>query len=262
MKLELRNVFCGYKKDKSVLQNVNFSVNTGEICILLGPNGVGKTTLFKSILKLIPIQSGEICIDGESVAKWSYKKLAESLGYVSQYHTPPFPYDVKDIVLLGRLNSVGYLGQPKKLDYEIADAAMEDMGVIHLRDKPYTDISGGERQLVMIARALAQEPNFLIMDEPTANLDYGNMVKVMNKIRSLRKKGLGVIMTSHMPDQAFMCDANVVLLQRRNPLQFGPARDIITEKNLHDAYGVDIQVVEFFNQAGEMRRLCSPKFMD
>lgn len=262
MKLELRNVFCGYKKGKSVLENVNFSVNTGEICVLLGPNGVGKTTLFKTILKLLPILSGEICIDGQDISKWSYSRLAESMAYVSQYHIPPFPYDVKDVVLLGRVNSTGYLGQPKKLDYEIADAAMEDMGILHLRDKPYTDISGGERQLVMVARALAQEPDFLIMDEPTANLDYGNMVKVINKIRSLKKKGLGVILTSHMPDQAFMCESNVVLLQRHKPLLFGPARDIVTEKNLHDAYNVDIQVVEFFNEAGSLVRMCSPKFSE
>ena len=262
MKLDLHNVVCGYHKGKSVLENVNFSVESGEICVLLGPNGVGKTTLFKSILKLIPVLDGEVCLDGESVKKWPYSKLAESLAYVSQFHIPPFPYDVKDVVLLGRLNSVGYFGQPKKEDYEIAEAAMEDMGVRHLRDKPYTEISGGERQLVMIARALAQEPAFLIMDEPTANLDYGNMVKVINKVRSLKDKGYGVIMTTHWPDQAFMCESNVVLLQRYNPMIFGRAMDVVTEKNLHDAYGVNVKVVEFFNDNSRLVRLCSPEFND
>ncbi|MCL2678610.1 MAG: ABC transporter ATP-binding protein [Clostridiales bacterium] len=262
MKLELRGVSCGYNKGRSVLENVNFTVETGEICVLLGPNGVGKSTLFKSILFLIPPQGGDICIDNEDISRWSYSKRAEYMSYVSQFHVPPFPYEVKDVVLLGRLNSVGYFGQPTKDDYDIAEAAMEDMGVLHLRDKPYTEISGGERQLVMIARALAQEPAFLIMDEPTANLDYGNMVKVINKIRSLKSKGLGVIMTTHWPDQAFMCESNVVLLQRHNPLLFGTATNIITERNLKEAYGVDVNVVEYFSKNGRLVRLCSPQFND
>jgi len=259
MKLELRNVDCGYGKDRSVLEDVNFTVESGEICVLLGPNGAGKTTLFRSILRLLPLQSGQICVDGEDIGKWSFRKRAEYMAYVSQFHVPPFPYEAMDVVLLGRLSSVGYFGQPTKDDRRIAEAAMEDMGVLHLRNKPYTEISGGERQLVMIARALAQAPSFLIMDEPTANLDYGNMVRVINKILSLKGKGLGVIMTTHWPDQAFMCDSKVVLLQRNNPLKFGDAADVITEANLLDAYGVRVRVVEFFNESGRLVRLCSPE---
>lgn len=258
MKLELQDVSCGYTDSKNVLEHVSFAVETGQICCLLGPNGVGKTTLFKTILKLMKPTAGRILLDGQDISGMSPSKLAGSMAYVSQYHVPPFPYVVKDVVLLGRIGSVRYFGQPSALDYEIAEQAMEDMGVRHLRDKLYTDISGGERQLVMIARALAQQPAFLVLDEPTASLDYGNMIRVIKKINSLREKSYGIIMTTHNPDQAFMCDAKVALLQRNGPVKFGDAVEVITMRNLKDAYNVDIRVVEFADKKGRRIRMCVP----
>ena len=260
MRLEVRNAYCGYSGSRPVLKDVNLTVETGEICCILGANGVGKTTLFKSILKLIKLIDGEIRIDGENIARWSVTKIAKTMAYVSQFHNPPFPYLVKDIVLLGRISSVGYFGKPSARDYEIVENAMDDMGVRHLRAKVYTDISGGERQLVMIARSLAQEPKFLVLDEPTASLDYGNMIRVINKIRSLKNRQLGIIMTTHSPDQAFMCDSKVLLVQKDNPLQYGSAVNVITEKNLKDAYGVVVKIVEFVNERGHLVRMCSPLF--
>lgn len=262
IKLELRNVDCGYTAGQPVLSNVSFTVETGQICCLLGPNGVGKTTLFRTVLGLQKPLAGSILMNGEDTARWSEKRLAQSMAYVSQFHTPPFPYKVKDVVLLGRINSIGYFGQPSEMDRDIAEAAMIDMGISHLRDTVYTDISGGERQLVMIARALAQEPQLLVMDEPTANLDYGNMVRVMKKIRSLRDKGFGIIMTTHSPDQAFMCESTVTLLQRGAPLLFGFAPEVITEENLRSAYGVDVKVIEFFDTHNRLVRMCSPLLND
>jgi len=258
MKLELRNLSCGYKDSNLILKNISFSVETGEICCLLGANGVGKTTLFKTILKLLKPKEGKVVVDSEDVAKWSAPKIAKKMAYVSQYHVPPFPYVVKDVVLLGRINSVRYFGKPKKEDYEIVEQAMEDMGIRHLREKIYTDISGGERQLVMIARALAQEPEMLVLDEPTASLDYGNMIKVMKKIKTLQKTGYGVVMTTHSPDQAFMCDSKVALLQKNEPVKFGNVYEIITEENLKQAYGIDVQVVEFADKTGRIVRMCAP----
>ncbi len=258
MKLELRNVSCGYAGFPPVLENVNFSVESGEVCCLLGPNGVGKSTLFKTVLQITKPLSGSILVDGASTARWPAKKLAGVMGYVSQFHVPPFPYKVKDVVLLGRLGNTGYLGQPGAYDYEIAEAAMADMGISHLRNQAYTDISGGERQLVMIARVLAQEPKFLVLDEPASNLDYGNMIRVINKIRALKDKGYGIVMTTHSPDQAFMCESNVALLQRGRPLLFGSAAEVITEKNMRDAYGVNVKIIEFFDAHGRLVRMCSP----
>lgn len=259
MKIELRDVACGYG-NRNVLEHVNLGVETGEVCCLLGPNGVGKTTLFKTILKLMPPVMGEVHIDGQNIAKWSAAKLSRYMAYVSQFHVPPFPYIVEDVVLLGRMSSVGYFGQPKDYDYEVRDKALFDMGIEHLAKKVYTDISGGERQLVMIARALAQEPQMLVLDEPTASLDYGNMVRVMTKIRALTEKGYGVIMTTHSPDQAFMVGSNVALLRRYAPVIYGSAADVITKKNLKDAYGVDVDVVEFSTEGGHRARVCSPVF--
>lgn len=259
MRLELRSVTVGYDVMRPVLEDVNFTVETGEICCILGPNGVGKTTLFRSILQFMPILNGEVRIDGKSIAHWPASQQAKYMAYVAQSHTPPFPYLVKDVVLLGRVNSTRYFGQPNRQDYEIAENAMQDMGVHHLRNCSYTDISGGERQLVMIARALAQQPKFLILDEPTANLDYGNTIKVLHEVRRLKELGYGVIMTTHNPDHTFYCHSKVALLRKNEPLLYGSAVDIVTEKNMHNAYGVEVGVIEYINRQGERMRLCTPE---
>ena len=260
MKLEVRDLNCGYEKGEAVLRYINFSLETGHVCCILGPNGCGKSTLFKTVLGILPAQSGSVSIDGEDIKKWSASRLASVMAYVSQSHTPPFPYQVKDVVMLGRVNKVGYLGQPTRNDYLIVENAMMDMGIYDLRDEVYTDISGGELQLVMIARALAQEPKMLVLDEPTAALDYGNVVRVIDKVRTLAERGYAVIMTTHSPDHAFMCDSNVVLLQKENPMKFGKAVDIITEKNMKQAYGVNVKIVEFVGTNGKVTRMCAPVF--
>lgn len=258
MKIEVQNIACGYG-NRPIIENISFQIQSGDICCILGPNGVGKTTLFKTILKLIKPVSGRILINEDDIASWSAAKMAGYTAYVAQHHNPPFPYLVKDVVLLGRVNFTGYFGQPKERDIAIADQAMKDMGIDHLRDAVYTEISGGERQLVMIARALTQEPGLLVLDEPTASLDYGNMLRVMKKIKQLQESGYAVIMTTHNPDQAFMCDSKVLLLQRRAPTVFGNAYEVVTERNLQSAYGADVRVVEFPNRKGGITRMCAPE---
>lgn len=259
MKLEAKDVQCGWEKDKPVQRFVNFSVESGEVCCILGPNGCGKSTLLKTLMGLLPRQAGVVSLDGRDIRKYSPKERARAIAYVSQGHNAPFSYRVRDVVMLGRIGKVG-MGQPSARDMQIAESALEDMGVRHLRDKLYTDISGGELQLVMIARALTQQPQLLVLDEPTAALDYGNSMRVVAKIRELAGRGYGVLMTTHSPDQAFMLDSNVVLLQRDRPMQFGRAQDVITEKNMREAYGVNVETKEFLTRDGGVVRMCVPVF--
>jgi iron complex transport system ATP-binding protein len=258
MKLELRNVSCGY--GTPIVRNVNLSLESGEVLCILGPNGVGKTTLFKTILNLQKPLSGQICIDSEDISGWKPKKLSRYMAYVAQAHIPSFPYTVQEVVTMGRMGQGSTFSQPSQKDFEITQQALEDVGIRHLRDKRYTEISGGERQLLMIARALAQQPKLLIMDEPTANLDYGNMVLVMQCIRRLSEKGLQVIFTSHMPDQAFMTGAKAALLTRNAPVIFGTADEVITERNLYAAYQTDIQILEVIGYDGVPLKVVAPRF--
>lgn len=242
MIFEIRHIDCGYG-GKRILQNISLSIESGKILCLLGPNGVGKTTLFKSMLGFLKIGAGHILIDGEDTGSWPIKKLARVVGYVPQVHTPPFPFTVLDVVTMGRVAHMGLFGTPGNEDVAVAGQMLERLGIAELKDKIYTEISGGERQMVLIARALAQNPKILIMDEPTSNLDFGNQIRVLSQINALAAGGMAVIMTSHFPDHAFLCSSEVGLLQRDSKLLLGTAADIVTEENLKEAYGVDVRII-------------------
>lgn len=257
MILEASNVVCGYG-EKVVVNGVTFSVRSGEVCSLLGPNGVGKTTLFKTILGFLKMKAGDILLEGESIRKWPKRKLARSLGYVPQVHDPPFPYSVMDVVLLGRMSHTGLFASPSKSDRDIAEQTLETLGVPYLRDKLYTEISGGERQMVLIARALVQEPDFLVLDEPTSNLDYGNQVRVLQQINALAGRGLGILMTTHQPEHVFMCPGKVALMQRGGGFDFGLPDEVVTEENLLAAYGVNVQIASVPVKDGTYLKTCVP----
>ncbi|WP_088186832.1 ABC transporter ATP-binding protein [Desulfosporosinus sp. FKA] len=257
MKLEIEHASCGYDQ-RDVLKDISLKLESGEILCLLGPNGVGKTTLFKTILGFLKLRGGEILLDGENIQNWPRKRLAQALGYVPQAHTPPFPFTVLDVVVMGRTAHLGMISSPSQNDLAIAEEALEILEVSHLKDRIYTEISGGERQMVLIARALAQQPKILIMDEPTSNLDFGNQIRVLEQIRRLAQRGLGVIMTSHFPDHAFLCSTKVALLQRNNTISVGSADEVVTEKNLKAAYGIDVKITESFNHKGETAKACIP----
>lgn len=259
MRLELHNVSCGYQKKEPVIERISMDLNGGEICCILGPNGVGKTTLFKTLLGIIPVLRGSISINGQDVTSWKAKERSRVFAYVAQAHVPVFPYKTEDIVMMGRLGQIGRFSQPTRHDFEVTERAMDDMGLDYLRGAIYTEISGGERQLLMIARALAQEPDILILDEPTANLDYGNMARVLAKMKSLAKRGLCILFTSHMPDQAFLCDAKAALLFRNRPMLFGPCEQVITARTLQEAYHAPVQVAEIIDRAGHPLRMCAPR---
>lgn len=257
MRLEVNGAICGYGK-RTVLESISLDLNSGEILCLLGPNGVGKTTLFKTILGFLKMQGGEILLDGENIRHWSRKRLAKAIGYVPQAHTPPFPFKVLDVVVMGRTAHLGTFATPSEEDVQIAEAALDTLEISFLGDRVYTEISGGERQMVLIARALTQEPQILVMDEPTSNLDFGNQIRVLSQINKLAQRGLGVIMTSHFPDHAFLCSAKVALLQKNNSFLIGAVDEVVTEENLKATYGIDVKIASTVNDFGEQIRTCIP----
>ncbi|HBE76205.1 MAG TPA: iron ABC transporter ATP-binding protein [Firmicutes bacterium] len=242
MKLEINQVMCGYG-NRTILKDISFSVHDREILCLLGPNGVGKTTLFKTILGFLRLQGGDILLNGENIRLWPRERLARAIGYVPQAHTPPFPFTVLDVVTMGRTAHLGVFSSPSKKDVMIAEQAIETLNIGFLRDRIYTEISGGERQMVLIARALTQEPKLLVMDEPTSNLDFGNQIRVLQQIRELAGRGLGVIMTSHFPDHAFLCSTKIALLQKDRGFITGEADEVVTEENMRAAYGVRVKII-------------------
>ena len=259
MNFELRDISCGYDAKDPIVKNLSLSLRNGDVCCILGPNGVGKTTLFRTALNLLKPIRGRVLVNGEDISTWDAKKVAAHIAYVAQAHTPSFPYLVREVAMMGRLGKIPAFSKPDENDYKIVERALEDVGIGHLRDIPYSRISGGERQLLMIARALSQQPEMLVMDEPTASLDYGNMVRVMQTIRKLAEKGMIIVFTSHMPDQAFMCHATTVLLLRNNPAIVGYCSDVITENNLWEAYHAEIQILEVVGSGNEAIKVVVPR---
>lgn len=256
MKLKIEGLTCGYGS-KIIVRDFSTSVESGDILCLLGPNGVGKTTLFKSMLGFLKFKEGSITLDGLDLGKLSRPELARLIGYVPQSNNPPFAFSVLDVVVMGRIAHLGMFGTPGKRDVEKAYEMLEQLQIAHLAENIYTELSGGERQMVMIARALVQEPAFIMLDEPTASLDFGNQTKVLQRILTLSKNGIGIIMTTHAPDHAFLCNGNVVLLKRGNTYLAGSAPEVLTEENLTDAYGVKVHITQGIIN-GETVQLCTP----
>lgn len=239
--LAVENLTGGYGS-RVVIEGVNLTVEPGTILCLLGPNGVGKTTLFKTMLGLLPAMSGHVRVGGQSLAELSRPEIARLVGYVPQSQQTPFAFKALDVVLMGRTARIGAFGAPGRQDREAAMAALDTLGATKLAKRSFTTLSGGERQMVMIARALAQEPTFVMLDEPTAALDFGNQVRVLDQIVRLSESGIGVVMTTHAPDHAFLCEADAALITGPSTIQRGPVGQVLTEENLSAAYGVPVRV--------------------
>ena len=237
--------------DTTVLNRASFEVRRGTIVSLLGPNGCGKTTLLKILGKLLKPDSGHVYVDGKSVEAMRQADLSRLMGSVSQSHQSSFPFSVLDVVLTGRLPYVSALSVPGRADTDKSREALEALGIAHLSDRPYTKISGGERQLAMIARALAQEPRLLLLDEPTTYLDLRNQVRVLNTVARLcKERNITVLMTLHDPNHAFAYSDEVVLLKKAgqdmgsNVVAAGEPSQVLTPCNIMEAYGVDVEIVE------------------
>jgi len=243
MILELRDLACGYGR-RTVLSHVDLAISPGENLCLLGPNGVGKTTLFRTILGAIEPMAGEVLVDGRSILGQSRRERARLMAYVPQAHTAPFPFRVLDVVLTGRTAHIPLTSTPSHHDEEVARSALERMDIAKLADRPYTELSGGERQLVLIARALAQEPRVLIMDEPSSHLDFGNQSRLLGLIKALvHERDLAVLMSSHFPNHAFACATTAGLIKDGRLVSLGAPGDVLTEASLEEIYGIPVRIL-------------------
>jgi iron complex transport system ATP-binding protein len=225
-------------------RDISLTVQTGEALCVLGPNGGGKTTLFRTLLGLIPAHGGSIMLGGDALESCTPAARARLMAYVPQAGNSIFAFTIRDVVLMGRTAHLGLFATPGAKDLAAADVALEELNIGHLADKAFTQISGGERQLALIARALAQESPLLIMDEPTAGLDFGNQSLILNEILRLKASGRSVLFCSHDPDHALQCADRVLLLHRGNVLSLGSPREMITADNLRTLYGVDVELIE------------------
>ena len=244
MKLEVRDLGFHYpKQERMIFSDVSFGIDKGEVISILGTNGAGKSTLLNCMANLYRPIRGEILIDGRNLRDMRSKEVAKYIGYVPQVHNPAYAYSVLDFVVMGRTPYIGMFQTPKEGDYSAAEEALRCIGITHLIDKPYTEISGGERQMVTIARVLAQQPDVILLDEPTAHLDYGNQIRMTRLVRKLADSGYAIILTTHMPDHVIMLQDKVGILDHDGRFTFGKAEDILSDSLLSNLYSVDLKLV-------------------
>lgn len=255
MSIEVKDLSFSYS-ERSVLHNINFSVGRGEFLSILGPNGVGKSTLFRCVLGLLSGYTGQVLVDGTDSRTFSTREAAKHIAYIPQSSRSIFNYSVFDIVLMGRTSGLATFRSPGKADRELCHWAMEKVGITRLADRCFHRLSGGEQQLVLIARALVQKAPILMLDEPTANLDFGNQLLVLEQARSLAQEGYTVIQTTHHPEQSYMFSDRILAIQNGRVLVEGAPKTVLTEENIRSLYGVDVDVVSLYHDSA---RICIPR---
>lgn len=232
--------------EKKILQGVSFSLNSGEVMSVLGPNGVGKTTLLKCMMGMLPWQQGRTQIDGKSLNQMKAADIWKRIAYVPQSKGTALSYTAREMVLMGRSARLGLFAQPTKEDYLAAEEAMEQVGIKRLADKQCSCMSGGELQMVLIARALSAKPQMLVLDEPESNLDFKNQLIVLETIQKLSKEqGIAAIVNTHYPAHALKIADKALLLSYSGNCQFGEVTDIVNEKNMKNAFSVEVKIVDF-----------------
>ncbi|MGH6816437.1 MAG: ABC transporter ATP-binding protein [Hyphomicrobiaceae bacterium] len=241
MRLEAQALAFGYP-ERPVGRNVTLAVEPGEILCLLGPNGCGKTTLFKTVLGLLRPQGGTVRLDGADLTGLKRPEIARRIAYVPQAQGTAFPYTVLDVVLMGRVAHRGLFAGPTKQDRNIARQALSELGIDDLASREVTRLSGGQRQLVVVARAIAQAAPLIVMDEPTASLDFGNQVVVLSEVKRLAGRGTGIVLSTHDPDHAFAVATRVILMRDGETIAEGPPDRVLTADRLKTVYGVDVSI--------------------
>lgn len=257
-KLILKNASFSYGK-KRIFYDLNLNLYAGDVYFILGSNGCGKTTLLRCLNGGLKLEKGKIFLGNKVISSFKIDQLAQKVGIVFQEHSAPFSYSVLEVVRMGRAPYLGFFDRPSKKDTEIAMEKLEIVGMSHLKNKSYTQISGGERQLVLIARTLAQDPDIILLDEPTSHLDFKNQVLVLRIINKLVKQGLAVIMSSHFPNHALLFSNRVSLMAKGKFIATGKPEEVINEENLKNTYGIKVKILSSDSSIKEEKvRFCIP----
>jgi iron complex transport system ATP-binding protein len=229
--------------ERRVFEELNFDVHAGEVLTILGPNGCGKSTLLRCLGGALMLTRGSVHLEGVDLASLDVRSRARKIAFLFQDHTPSFPFAVLDVVSMGRAPHLSSFGSPSGADILLAEEALEQVGMGEFKHRPYTELSGGERQLVLLARTLVQQPTAILLDEPTAHLDFKNQVRSLIRIGALAGKGVTMIMTTHDPNHAFLFPGRALLMHPGGRIVIGAPAEVITEAALSASYGIGISVL-------------------
>jgi len=244
--IKLEDISFTYSSENNnVLRTLSLEVQKGDITAILGPNGIGKTTLLHLILGWISADSGTIYLAGKKLEEYSRREMGKLIGLVPQDEHITFEYSLLEYVLLGRTPHLHSLESPGKRDYEIAMKSLEKVGMATLANRPVTHLSGGEKQLVLVARSLAQEPKILLLDEPMSNLDLANKIRLIEVLRSLKEEGVTILFTSHEPEVAAGISDYLILMGSDNTIEHGITRTVLNSESLSRIYGVTVKVADY-----------------
>jgi iron complex transport system ATP-binding protein len=247
--IELRGAAFRYG-ERSVFSQLDLDVYCGEVLTILGPNGCGKSTLLRCIGGALALNAGSVRLNQVDLSALDVSARARKIAFLFQDHTPSFAYPVLDVVCMGRTPYLSRFGAPSIKDVALAEQALDQVGLSHVKNRPYTELSGGERQLVLLARTWVQQPAVVLLDEPTAHLDFSNQVRTLDRIGVLAGQGVTMVMTTHDPNHAFLFPGRVAMMQPDGSLIVGGASQVITAAALSATYGIDIALLSTPRRAG------------
>ncbi|MGE4423887.1 MAG: ABC transporter ATP-binding protein [Pseudodesulfovibrio sp.] len=247
MTLRAEGLSFAYAGRDTVWSDVSLTARPGRVLSILGPNGTGKSTLLRCLAGLVAPRTGRVLAGERDLASLGRRRTAQAIAMVPQTHSPVFAYRALDVVVMGRTPHLGTFASPSEADYSAARTALETMGIRHLENVAYSETSGGERQLILFARSLAQGADILLLDEPTSHLDFGNQARTLSLIRSLADRGLTVIMTTHFPDHAFEISDQTALLARGRLQAVGTTEEVLSPEALSELYGLGVDIHRLTN---------------
>jgi iron complex transport system ATP-binding protein len=247
--LSAQNLSIGYGK-RTLAANITFTLDSGEVIAILGPNGSGKTTLFRTLLGLTSALQGATLLDGDAISEFTPSAIARLVAYVPQVPASFANFSVIEIVEMARAPHLAWYASPGTKDRAIAENALVELNIRDFAEREFTELSGGERQLVMIARALASEAKILLMDEPTASLDFGNQFLLLDEIAKLKARGVAVIFTTHHPDHALRIADRTLTIARDGKVQIGATAAVLNAASLTALYGIDIDLIDSPHSTG------------